>query len=45
VEDGYYTVTVDTSDLTAGSNKLVVIAVSKNALIPAQVQFEFVTTE
>ena len=45
VEDGYYTITLDTSDLTAGSNKLAVIAVSKNALIPAQVEFEFVTTE
>ncbi len=45
VEDGYFTITLDTSDLTAGSNKLAVIAVSKNALIPAQVEFEFVTTE
>jgi peptide/nickel transport system substrate-binding protein len=45
VEDGYYTITLDTSDLTAGSNRLAVIAVSKNALIPAQVEFEFVTTE
>jgi peptide/nickel transport system substrate-binding protein len=45
VEDGYYTITLDTSDLTAGSNKLAVIAVSRNALIPAQVEFEFVTTE
>jgi peptide/nickel transport system substrate-binding protein len=45
VEDGYFTITLDTSGLTAGSNKLAVIAVSKNALIPAQIEFEFVTTE
>jgi peptide/nickel transport system substrate-binding protein len=45
VEDGYFTVTLDTSDLTAGSNKLAVIAVSKNALVPVTETFEFVTTE
>jgi peptide/nickel transport system substrate-binding protein len=45
VEDGYFTVTLDTSDLTAGSNKLAVIAVSKNALLPVTETFEFVTTE
>ena len=45
VEDGYYSITLDTSGLTSGSNKLAVIAVSKNALIPALVEFEFVTTE
>jgi len=45
VDDGYFTVTLDTSDLTAGSNKLAVIAVSKNALLPVTETFEFVTTE
>lgn len=45
VEDGYFQVTLDTADLTAGSNKLAVTAVSKNALLPVTETFEFVTTE
>jgi peptide/nickel transport system substrate-binding protein len=45
VEDGYFQVTLDTADLSAGSNKLAVTAVSKNALLPVTQTFEFVTTE
>ena len=45
VEDGYFQITLDTADLTAGSNKLAVITVSKNALLPVTETFEFVTIE
>jgi peptide/nickel transport system substrate-binding protein len=48
VEDGYFQVILSsdvTAELTAGSNKLAVIAVSKNALLPVLETFEFVTTE
>jgi hypothetical protein len=48
VEDGYFQVVLSsdvTAGLTAGSNKLAVIAVSKNALLPVLETFEFVTTE
>jgi peptide/nickel transport system substrate-binding protein len=45
VDDGYYTVTLDTSELPAGSNKLAVTAVSKNVLLPVTFTFEFVTAE
>jgi peptide/nickel transport system substrate-binding protein len=46
VEDGYWTVTLSadtTGALTAGSNQLVVIMVSKRALLPVQEIFQFVT--
>ena len=48
VEDGYFQILLSsdvTAGLTAGSNKLAVIAVSKNALLPISETFEFVTTE
>jgi peptide/nickel transport system substrate-binding protein len=45
VEDGQFQVTLDTSDLPAGSSKLAVISVSKKALIPVKEVFEFVVTE
>ncbi|MFO8035335.1 MAG: ABC transporter substrate-binding protein [Anaerolineales bacterium] len=45
VEDGQFQVTLDTSDLPAGSSKLAVISVSKRALIPVFEVFEFVVTE
>jgi len=48
VEDGYFQILLSsdvTAGLTAGSNKLAVIAVSKNALLPVLATFEFVTTE
>jgi len=48
VEDGYFQILLGsdvTAGLTAGSNKLAVIAVSKNALLPVLATFEFVTTE
>jgi peptide/nickel transport system substrate-binding protein len=45
VEDGHFQVTLDTTDLPAGSSKLAVIAVSKRALLPVRQVFEFVVTE
>ncbi|MEK6256777.1 MAG: ABC transporter substrate-binding protein, partial [Chloroflexota bacterium] len=44
--DGHWTVTLTadmTSALAAGSNQLVVIVVSKRALVPVNVEFQFVT--
>jgi peptide/nickel transport system substrate-binding protein len=46
VEDGYWQVVLTediTSGLEAGSNKLTVIVVSKNALVPVRESVEFVT--
>ncbi len=46
VEDGYWQAVVDagiTGDLEAGSNRLAVIAVSKNALVPVRQTINFVT--
>jgi peptide/nickel transport system substrate-binding protein len=45
VEDGQFQITLDTTDLPAGSSKLAVITVSKNALVPVKQVFEFVVTE
>ncbi|MFO8036697.1 MAG: ABC transporter substrate-binding protein [Anaerolineales bacterium] len=45
VEDGQFQVTLDTSDLPAGSSKLAVITVSKKALIPVKEVFEFLIVE
>lgn len=45
VEDGYYQVTLDTTELPSGSSKIAVIAVSKRALLPVRQVFEFVVTE
>lgn len=46
VEDGYWTVTLDadlTGGLEAGSSRLAVIVVSKNALVPVRQTVDFVT--
>jgi len=46
VEDGYWQAVLDadlTGELEAGSNRLVVIAVSKNALIPVRRTVDFIT--
>jgi peptide/nickel transport system substrate-binding protein len=43
VEDGYWSVAVDTSGLEAGSNQLAVIVVSKRALVPITETMQFVT--
>lgn len=45
VEDGYFQITLDTSELPAGSSKLAVITVSKRALLPVKQVFEFVMVE
>ena len=46
IEDGYWQAVLDagiTGDLEAGSNRLAVIAVSKNALVPVRQTVNFVT--
>jgi len=45
VEDGLFQVTLDTTDLPAGSSRLAVITVSKKALVPVKQVFDFVVTE